>query len=157
MQLNSPAGDPVIIDASRSITISGSAGVVYLSTAQVNLANQSISATPSSLNLASVDSSITKGAGAATLELSVSNPFAVSGNLNVTLTGQSPITKSVPLASGSTSPSVTFTESEVRSLLGQNVTMAIVGTVNGSNVSVTPGQTVTVTSRLVLTLTVGGK
>jgi hypothetical protein len=145
------------MDASRTITISGSAGTVYLSSAQVNLANQTVSATPSTLNLSSVDSSITKRAGGATLQLSVNNPFNVSGNLNVTLSGQSPITKSVALASGSTSPNVTFTETEVRSLLGQNVTMTIAGTVNGSNVTVTPGQTVTVTSRLVLTLTVGGK
>jgi hypothetical protein len=157
MQLNSPAGDPVTIDASRTISISGSVGTVYVSSAQVNLANQNVSAAPSSLNLSSVDSSITRRAGAATLELAVDNPFNVSGNLNVTLSGQSPITKSVALSSGSTSPNVTFTESEVRSLLGQNVTMTIVGTVNGSNVTVTPGQTVTVTSRLVLTLTVGGK
>jgi hypothetical protein len=156
MQLNSPTGDPVTIDASRTITISCSAGTVHVSSAQVNLANQNVSATPSSLNLSSVDSSITRRAGSATLQLTVNNPFNVSGNLNVTLAGQSPITKSVALASGSTSPNVTFTETEVRSLLGQNVTMTIVGIVNGSNVTVTPGQTVTVTSRLVLTLNVGG-
>ena len=156
MQLMSPAGDPVIIDASRTITVSGSAGTVFVSQAQVNVANQNVSAAPSTLNLAGVDSSITRRAGGATLELTLTNPFSVSGNLNVTFSGQTPITKSVALAGGTTTPSVTFTESEIRSLLGQNVTMTVAGTVSGSNVTVKPGQAVSVSSRLVLTVNVGG-
>ncbi|MGH7618768.1 MAG: hypothetical protein ACREPM_16225 [Gemmatimonadaceae bacterium] len=156
MTLNSPAGDPVVIDAARTITVSGSAGQVFVSSAQVNLANQTISAAPSAINLGGVDSSITNRAGGATLEMTVTNPFSVTGNLNITFSGRSQISKTMQLAGGTTSPTVTFSQSEIRSLLGQDVTMTIGGTVNGSNVTVMPGQTVTVSSRLVLTLNVGG-
>lgn len=156
MQINSPAGDPVTIDASRTITVSGSTGLVFVSSATVNLTSQSVSAAPSSLNLSGMDSSITNRTGGATLQMTVTNPFNVTGNLNVTFTGQSQIAKTIPLSGGTTTPSVTFTQSEIRSLLGQNVTVAIGGIVSGSNVTVTPGQTVSVSSRLVLTLNVGG-
>lgn len=157
LQVNSPLGDPVAIDASRTISVSGSVGTVFVSSAKVNVTNQAVSATPSSLNLSGIDSSITKRAGGATLELTVNNPIAVSGNLVVTLNGATPITKTVALSGGTSAPSVPFTQSEVRSLLGQNVTMSVNGTVGGSNVTVQPGQTLSVSSRFVLTLTVGGK
>lgn len=156
MQLNSPIGDPVTIDASRTISVSGSTGAVRVSSAKVNLANQNVSAAPTTLGLSGVDSTISRRTGGATLQMTVTNPFNVSGNLNVTLTGQSAITKSIPLAGGTTTPSMTFTQDEIRSLLGQTVTVTIAGTVNGSNVTLTPGQTATVASRLVLTLNVGG-
>lgn len=156
MQLNSPIGDPVMIDASRTISVSGSTGTVLVSSAKVNLANQNVSAAPTTLGLSGVDSTISRRTGGATLQMTVTNPFNVSGNLNVTFTGQSSITKSIPLAGGTTTPSMTFTQDEIRSLLGQTVTVTIAGTVNGSNVTLTPGQTATVASRLLLTLNVGG-
>ena len=157
MQLSSPAGDPVTMDASRTISVSGSTGPVFVSSAQVNLANQSVAAAPSTIDLAGVDSSITKRVSGATLDMTVNNPFNVSGTLLVTLTGASPITKSIVLDGGMTKPSMTFTPSEIQGLLGHDVTMTVAGTVSGSNVTVQPGQIVSVASRLVLTLNVGGK
>jgi hypothetical protein len=157
MQLSSPAGDPVIMDASRAITITASVGALLISQAQVNLANQSVSAATGALNLATVDSSISRRVDGATLELTVTNPFNVSGNLLVTLAGAQPISKAIPITAGTTTPTVTFTAGEMRSLLGRRVGMSVAGTVTGSNVTVKPGQTVSLTSRLVLTLNVGGK
>jgi hypothetical protein len=93
----------------------------------------------------------------ATLEMTVNNPFDVSGTLDVTLAGASPITKSIVLTAGMTKPSMTFTKDEIQDLLGHDVAMTVAGSVSGSNVAVQPGQTVSVSSRLVLTLNVGGK
>ncbi len=156
-QLSSPAGDPVVMDASRTISVSGSAGSVLVSSAQVNLSNQDVAATPSTIDLGGLDSSITRRVNGATLEMTVTNPFDVSGTLDITLTGASPITKSIVLTDGMTKPSMTFTQDEIQNLLGHTVTMTVAGTVSGSNVAVRPGQTVSVASRLVFTLNVGGK
>lgn len=157
MQLSSPAGDPVMMDASRTISVSGSTGPVFVSAVQVNLANQSVTAAPSTIDLGGVDSSITKRVSGATLDMTVTNPFNVSGTLLITLTGASPITKSIVLDGSLTKPSLAFTQGEIQELLGHNVTMTVAGTVGGSNVAVQPGQAVSVASRLVLTLNVGGK
>jgi hypothetical protein len=156
-QINSPTGDPVVIDASRSISVTGTAGPVFVSSAQVNLLNQNVAAAPSTIDLGGVDSSITKRVSGATLEMTVNNPFDVSGTLAIKLVGASPITKSFVLTSGMTKPSMTFTQDEIQDLLGHDVVMTVAGSVSGSNVAVQPGQTVSVSSRLVLTLNVGGK
>jgi hypothetical protein len=157
MQVYSPAGDPVTMDASGAITISGSVGAVFLSQVLVDLANQSVSARPNAIDLSGVDSAVVRRASGATLQMTMNNPFNVSGNLALTFTGQSPISKSVAIANGMTTPSVTFTASEIQSLLGRNVTIAVAGTVSGSGVVIEPRQSLSVTSRLVLTLDVGGK
>jgi hypothetical protein len=156
-QIESPTGDPVLIDASRSIRVTGATGPVFVSSALVNLLNQNVSAAPSTIGLGGVDSSITKRVIGATLEMTVNNPFDVSGTLAITLTGASLITKSIVLTGGTTRPSMTFTQNEIQDLLGHNVAMTVAGTVSGSGVAVQPGQTVSVASRLVLTLNVGGK
>jgi hypothetical protein len=157
MQVYSPAGDPVTMNASSSITISGSVGALFLSQVQVDLANQSVSARPIAIDLSAIDSAIVRRVGGATLQMTVNNPFNVSGNLVLTFSGQSAISKSIAIAGGTTTPSVTFTESEIQSLLGRNVTIAVAGTVSGSSVAIEPRQSLSVTSRLVLTLDVGGK
>ena len=83
--LNSPAGDAVTIDASRSFSVSGSAGTVFVSSgAGERLTNQSVSATPPiSLNLSeSANASpITRRVGGAIVLLTVNNPLNVTGSL----------------------------------------------------------------------------
>lgn len=157
MQINSPTGDPIVIDASRSISVTGSTGPVLVSSARVNLINQNVTASPSTIDLGGVDSSITRRVSGATLEMTVDNPFDVAGTLDITLHGASPIRKSIVLTAGITKPSMTFSQDEIQDLLGHNIAMTVAGTVSGSNVAVQPGQTVSVSSRLVLTLNVGGK
>jgi len=156
-QINSPTGDPVLIDASRSISVTGSTGPVLVSSARVNLIDQAVSAAPSAIDLSGVASSITSRASGATLEMTIDNPFDVSGTLDITLHGSTDITKSFVLTAGTTKPSIVFSQDEIRNLLGHNVAMTVAGTVSGSDVALQPGQTMSVSSRLVLTLNVGGK
>jgi hypothetical protein len=157
--LNSPAGDPVTMDASRSITVSGTVGQVYVSSAQVSLAGQSVSAPGTDLDLTSVSSSIRDRAGAGSLLLSVDNPFGVTGTLGVTIAaGATTLYKSVALASGVSAPVIQFSSSELQQLLGQHLSISFDGSVSGASVTVQPGQAVSVSSRLQIALntTAGG-
>jgi len=154
-QLNSPLGDPVTIDVSRQISLSASVGTVYVSSAQVSLANQNVSSPPTEMDLSGIDSTIVRRANGASLLLAVDNPFNATGTLKVDLVGGSTITKSIVLTGGSSTPSVDFTGDEIRALLGQKVSVTFSGAVNGANVTIQPGQSLSVTSRLQLSLTVG--
>lgn len=155
--INSPLGDPVPVDTSRSISVTGSIGTFYVSSAQVNVAAQPITAAPSSLDLSSVDPSISKRANGGSLLLTVSNPFNVTGNLSVIFTGGAyTITKQLALTNGSSTPTLVFTKNELQALLGWNVSIGYSGTVAGSSVTVAPGQVVSVSSRLQIALSVGG-
>jgi len=154
-QLNSPLGDPVVIDVSRQISLSASVGSVFVSSAQVTLANQNVSSPPTEMDLSGIDSTIVRRADGASLLLNIVNPFNATGNLKVDLAGSSVISKSIALTGGSSTPSVTFTRDEIRALLGQKVSVTFSGAVNGSNVTIQPGQILSVTSRLQLSLTVG--
>lgn len=153
----SPIGDPVTIDASRQITVTPTVkgatnNTVLISSATVNLANQAVTSMPTSIDLSSIDASVRKRVTAGSMFLTVSNPFNVTGNLTVTITGgSSPVTKSVPLAAGTTTPRIDFTGPELQSMLGHNITLTFNGTVGGTT-TVTPGQTVAVATRLQLTL-----
>lgn len=156
--INSPAGDPVFIDASRTITVSVAAQSLKVASANVVVANKSVTST-SSVDFSGIDQTIINHVLSGTLLLTVSNPFAATGTLTVTLTpqGGAPIGRSIQLATGASTPSITFSQAELRSLLGHLVTVSYTGTVNGTSgsVNVSPKQAVVVQARLDLTLELG--
>ena len=156
--LNSPAGDPVLIDASRTITASVTPTNIRVPTASVVVTNRQVSSS-TTLNLADVDSTIIAKVQRGALLLTIVNPFAVTGSLTVKLTpqGGATITKVVPLALNSTTATITLEGPELRSLLGHTVTVSYSGSVSATGpVNVSPRQAVVVTSRLDVELQVGG-
>lgn len=155
--LNSPAGDPVAIDMSQPLTVTGSSGPLFVANAQVNLASQSVSAPPTELDLSGIDSTIIKHADSGSLVLAVDNPFAVTGNLSVSFIGGAfPITKSVALATGKSSPSIDFSKAEINALFGHHLSVTLSGAVSGNGITVSPGQGVSVASHLLIGVNVGG-
>jgi hypothetical protein len=159
LTLNSPAGNPVLIDASRTISVSATPTNIRVASANVAVANKSISST-SSFNLADIDKTISDKVQSGALLFTVTNPFNVSGTLTVRLTPDNgaPINKTVQLTAGNSTPSISFTQQELRSLLGHNVTVLYTGTVNSASgsINVTPKQAVIVASKLDVSLEVGG-
>jgi hypothetical protein len=104
-----------------------------------------------------VSRSIAGRASGGSLLLTVNNPFNVAGNLSVQFNGGAfPITKPLTLSNGTSTPSLTFTKDELQALFGNKISVGFSGTVVGSSVSVSPGQVVSVSSRLQVVLTVGG-
>jgi hypothetical protein len=95
------------------------------------------------------------------VSLTITNPFGVVGPVRLQLDapGGVQVVKQFQLPADATSTTrVDFTGDELRSLLGQSVDMSLTGIVSApsNTVTVTPDQAVSVTTRLQMTLTVGG-
>ena len=105
---------------------------------------------PSTVDLSGISSSIAKSVNSGFFILTVANPLGVSGSLTATFTGgPSPVSKAVALSAAPTSTdTLNFTHDDLTNLLGYSQQLAFTGTVSGSAITITPGQTVGVTSRL---------
>ncbi len=160
MVMNSPAGENRFIDASKTITVTATPTGLKVANVSVNVVNRSLNAS-TTIDLAGVDSRIRDDAESGSLVLALVNPFTVAGALTLKLTPEfgATITKTIALAAGnSTPPPIPFTRDELRSLLGRKVAVTYTGTVNSPTpVNVSPKQVVVVTTKLDVSLTVGGK
>ncbi len=154
--VNSPAGSSVPMNPSSTAVVQVFP-FVSVSSATVTLNNQAVNSV-STLDLKSIDSTVSTRVDSGQFIVTATNPFAASGTLNITFTGGTQtITKTVALDAGgpTATPStktVSFTGPELRSLLGHTLTVTIGGQVSGAAVTVTPTQSVTVTTRLALTV-----
>ncbi len=159
LTMDSPLGDPVQINSSRAISATATPVGLRVASAAVVVRNRQMSST-TTIDLTGVDSAITDRVRSGALLLGVTNPFAVSGALAVTLTpvGGAPVTKSLALTVGTSAPRIEFTNAELRALLGHYVTLGFSGPVNGTtaSVTITPRSAVSVTSHLDLNLRIGG-
>lgn len=152
--VDSPTGDPASINTAAQLTATATPTGLIVTSAQVKVTNQRVNAAQQQLNLASIDQFVTDHVKSGALLLTINNPFNVTGTLTLTLTGGTrTITKQIAVGAGQTNVEVTFDQSELQAILGRNVTMAISGLVSSAgNITVTPGQTLSVTSKLKLVL-----
>ncbi len=159
MSMTSPTGEPRFIDASKTIIVTSTPSGIKVANVTINVSNKSVSSTSSS-DLSTVDSKIIDHVQSGALIVSLANPFTVAGNLTVKLTpqGGATITKSIPLVAGNSTPApIAFTQAELKSLLGHKVDIAYTGTVNSPTpVNVSPKQVVVVTTKLDLSVQLGG-
>jgi hypothetical protein len=150
--LESPAGDPTTMNSNQSFSVTVQPAPIGLSQAQVNLANQQISAAQTSVDLSSVsDQALINRVQAGTLHLTINSPFGVQGTLTATFAapGAAPIVKTIPLTTATQqTPDVSLTASELRTLLGHTATLTVSGTVNSptGTVTLTPTQVLSVAS-----------
>ena len=150
--LDSPTGDPTTINSAQSFAVSFQPAPIALSQAQVNVANQQISAAQTSVDLSSVnDQALINRVQAGTLHLAISSPFGVQGTLTATFTapGASPIVKTIPLTTAlHQAPDISLTAAELRALLGHTASLAVSGSVSSPSgtVTLTPTQVLNVTS-----------
>lgn len=156
--LNSPAGGNVTMDVSRSVTVTGTPQNIAVSGAAVTVSNKNINTSNMSFDLSGLDASIADRMAGAIVQLAITNPFAVTGNLTVRLVASGVnITKTVALATGSSSPTISLTAAEARSIAGKNVSVSITGPVSASApITVAPRDKVTVNTRIEATINVGG-
>jgi hypothetical protein len=134
---------------------------IQISSANIAVTNKQVSVTSVDLDLSDIDDALTDRVVSGAIILKMSNPFAVSGTLQLRLTGAGVnITKNVTVAAGTTTQRVEFTGPELKSILGQNVTLSISGPVsatNGGVVTVTPNQRLSIQTSLDLVIQVGGE
>ena len=157
--VNSPLGDPVLIDASRRLTATSSAVGLKVASANVTVAGRQFNST-SSIDLSGIDSTVRNHVQSGALLLTLVNPFAVTSTLTVKFSPQGgpTITRTVPLAAGNSTVRIDFSAAELKSLLGHNVALAYTGaiTATAGSVTISPRQAVVITTRLDISLQVGG-
>lgn len=152
--IDSPAGDAAPMQSSATLTATAAFSTVTVTRATVALTNQAVASEPTTLNLSDIDSAIRDRAQGGKLALTIVNPFAATGTLTVSFTGGTQaVTKSILLSTGPSTQEIVLSKEELRALLGSSITMRATGQVNGGAVTVAPGQTASVSSRLLFTLT----
>lgn len=152
--ITSPAGAPVAINIGEVFTVLGTVQNLAVSEATVNVAAKSVTTGPSAFDLSGLDAGIRDRLLGGSMRLAVANPLGVTGNLTLTLTGGgATITKPLALATGSSSPTLSFSQQELRSMVGQNLTLTLAGSVSApAAVRVTPRDRASVGARLELSL-----
>jgi len=159
--LVSPAGDPVALNTSESLTITATPQALLMSSAEVAVAGRTVRFDSTSLDVSDIDQSIIDAVDQGAYVFDLTNPFGVSvdGNLEITGDGVPTITKTLSVPDGATSSTtVTFTGEELRSFLGRsNVQLTGSGVVSAAGpITVEPAQEITIDGKLDLSLSFGG-
>jgi hypothetical protein len=158
LTVNSPAGDPVIVNTNGYLSVTATPANVRASNARVTFGSRAVGVTDVHLDLQDVGEPVRNRIQGGAIILAVTNPFGVSGPLTLTITGPNPgaITKQISLNGQSTqSVRAEFTREELRSFVGRTGTVLMVrGTVTGpaGGVLVTPTQAVNLAAQLELVL-----
>jgi hypothetical protein len=167
--VNSPAGDHnEFINANGTVNVAATLDdnanppqpTLRVASVTMNVVNRNMtSATGDSLPLDGLDESITDHVVSGELKMSITNPFDVTGNVNVSF-GYAPslaVTKTIAMPAGvDQERSVTLDQSEIRTLLGKKVGLTIGGDVNSSApITVTPKQFISVSNRMNLIIHTG--
>lgn len=159
VEVDSPEGDPAGMTAEQHIVVTPAIVGVTTRSATIEVVNRVVE-TVSELDLSDLDESFAEKVDSAAIRLSLTNPFPVSGTLTLSLepVGGTPVTRTITLAPNAVNlgQAVRFAAHEIRPLFGAASTLRISGPVSASApVTVTPGQLVSIGSRLDLFLALG--
>jgi hypothetical protein len=162
--MDSPAGDPTFINANGLLLAHGVVSGLEVTSASINVPSATLdSGDPQELPKDVVPSDMIDRVVGGRLEMTMTNPFAVSGNMNVQFRyGAAPsqrYDRALAVPSGAT-PQVrnaVFDSTEMRNILrgsGDNgTTFSVGGAVSASTpIPVTPRQSILISNRLVLSL-----
>lgn len=158
--LTSPGGQIATINTAQRLTITATPSPILVSSARVNVANQSVAFNPVNLDVEDIDDAIADRIVSGGIVLEVTNPFGVSVGAQLDITyPNGKITKSLSIAGGATSTAtLSYTGNEFRAFLGQpNVRLTGTGSVSSSagSITLTPGQQVVIKAKIDLTLKIG--
>lgn len=153
--VQSPIGDLVQIHANETIKFVATVGTLQISSATVSLGTPGSPTTvtpgsPSTVDLSGISNSIAKSVNNGMFILTITNPLGVAGSLTANFTGGGgSVSKALTLSSAATSTdTLSFSNSDLTTLLGYSQQLTFSGTVSGAAITITPGQTLAVTSRL---------
>jgi hypothetical protein len=162
----SPEGDPVQFAAAQNISVQGVPSNIRVSRATVLLNNRTVSSAATTVDLSDVDDGIRDRTEGGALLVSIANPFALRGNLTLTLSapGITPVVKALRLEAaspGTTPQRLEFTRDEIRSLFGRdNLSLTVSGPVSGTGtggaVDVLPGMQAVMSTRFEVAVRLGG-
>ena len=160
--VNSPAGDPVMVNTAEALQVTATPGEILVSSATVNVAGQDVSFDPTELEVEDIEEDMVDRVRSGAFELEIQNPIGIAVVFTITISGDgfSDIVKTLPLNGDATEVvRIEFSQEELKSFLGQtNVMLNGAGTVPGTAgpITVSPDQVITIDSKLDIVLTIGG-
>lgn len=168
LTINSPAGDPaqpVLINANGTVNTTVTYAAVHTNNVRINVNNKQISNDPDTLDLEGLNESFSKRVVSGRMEMSISNPWPVAGDVGLNFTPDSspaaPVAKTLPMPSVAPTPgpqlrAVDFNTNEMQNLLGKKVVLTMTGPVTSPTpITVTPKQAITIVNRMVLVVRTG--
>lgn len=165
LEVNSPTGDNTFIDANGILSMSATVTGLRVGAVAINVPSASLnSGTPEEIDVEDLPEDVTKRTLGGGLDLTVTNPFAISGNMSVTFTPTPgpAITKTATLAAVTTPQRLTITldSAEMFQILKSNPppTLSMGGTVSSTApITVTPKQIISMSNRIILKLRAFGE
>lgn len=159
--IESPATDPanvgdyVTIDTTQKISFTATVGTLQITSATVSLGTPGAPTvvtpgSPTTVDLSGISNSIAKSVNSGFFILTITNPLGVAGNLTANFAGgPAQVSKSLTLSSAATSTdTLSFSHADLTNLLGYSQNLTFSGSVSGASVTITPGQTLGVSTRL---------
>ena len=132
-----------------------------LSTIRINVSNRTLASPGHTLPLIDIDEVITDHVEGAELEMTISNPFAIAGTVDVNFrygaTASQVVTKSVAFPTGTNQVrTIALSKQEMQLLFSNDVAVSMTGGVTSSSpIDMTPKQVITIGNRLRLFILTG--
>lgn len=158
LEVNSPSGDNTFINADGILGMVATVTGLRVGAVTINVPTASLnSGAPEQIDVGELPEGFTERALGGGLELTVTNPFAVAGNMNVTFTPTPgpAISKTATLAAVTTPQRLTITldSLEISRILksSPSPTLSMGGSVSApAPITVTPKQTISMSNRIIL-------
>jgi len=152
--VTSVGGQVALINTSDQITVTTTTTSLLLSSVTVNVGSRSVDFDEEELDVEDIDSEVVDRIQEASLVLDIVNPFGISVDATIVI---GPTSKSLSIDSSPTSStSITYTNSELRSWLGQpGITFSGSGVASGGSITVSAGDELTIQVTLDATIQIG--
>jgi len=160
--VNSPLGDPVVLDRSLAFSATGTAVGIEVSDVTVDVSNQSVELDPVVLDTEDLDVELIERIQSGDIVLDLANPFGVSADLTLEIRGPgiATLTRNLTLSDDPESTTrLSYTGTELQSFLGRpGITLEGSGVVNSGAgfLRVSPTDELVLDASLDVTLVVGG-
>jgi hypothetical protein len=132
--VDSPLGDPVLVDTGAQLNIGVTFGVIAATSATIDASGQVIAIDQVAMDVEKIDSDIVENIVSGAVVLDITNPFGVALNVTIDIGGPTiqTISKAVSITSDATSQArLEYTSLELQTFLGQmGVTIGGSGTVD---------------------------
>lgn len=141
--IESPAGDAARIDTAAVLDVGVTPRDIRVSEARVRVANKRVDVDTVDVNLEDVETSIKNRLKEGAFVFDLSNPFQISGSLELRIqAGGRLITKSLSVSPGPSTQRIQFSRDELRAMFGARNLMSASGSVSapGGVVAVRPNQ-----------------
>ena len=155
--LYSPAGDETTIETADTLGVTVHPSMVEISEITVSATTETVTHT-TTMDFGA-DSTVVERIQNGSIRFDVSNPFAVTGSLDVVFQGVTPsIQRTLTVSPGQYSEQMDFTGDELSAILGaESVDVVATGTVTaiGGSLTVTPDQEMVLDNEVELVLLIG--